>query len=87
MDYCFQDSNSTTVPSSNTQVTNVRLPTSLRPLHYVLRLQPFIRGNFSIIGYVQVEVEVVTETSVFTLHMADIITHNETVKVCAHLLC
>ncbi|XP_063887378.1 aminopeptidase N-like isoform X1 [Scylla paramamosain] len=75
------DGNSTASLSSNTKVTDVRLPASLRPLHYQLQLQPFVRGNFSINGYVQVEVEVVTETSVFTLHMADIITHNETVKI------
>ncbi|XP_063887388.1 aminopeptidase N-like [Scylla paramamosain] len=75
------DGNSTVSLSSNTKVTDVRLPASLRPFHYQLQLQPFIRGNFSINGYVQVEVEVVTETSVFTLHMADIITHNETVKI------
>nr|WBG54457.1 aminopeptidase N-like protein [Austinograea rodriguezensis] len=67
--------------SSDTKVKNVRLPRSLRPLHYLVRLQPFVRGNFSIVGYVEVEVEVVTETSTFTLHMADIIAHNKTVKI------
>lgn len=67
--------------SSDKKVMDVRLPTSLRPLHYVVHLQPFIRGNFSIAGSVEVEVEVVKETSVFTIHMADIITHNDTVKV------
>ncbi|XP_063887402.1 aminopeptidase N-like [Scylla paramamosain] len=67
--------------SSDEKVKDVRLPTSLRPLHYLVRLQPFIRSNFSIAGYVEVEVEVVKETSVFTFHMADIITHNDTVKV------
>ena len=60
---------------------DVRLPTSLRPLHYLVRLHPYVRGNFSIMGYVEVEVEVVTETSTFTLHIADIITRNKTVKV------
>ncbi|XP_047471489.1 LOW QUALITY PROTEIN: aminopeptidase Ey-like [Penaeus chinensis] len=37
---------------------DVRLPRSLKPLHYLVKLQPFINGNFSIIGYMEVEMEV-----------------------------
>ncbi|XP_047472757.1 aminopeptidase N-like isoform X1 [Penaeus chinensis] len=60
---------------------DIRLPRSLRPLHYVIKLQPFINGNFSILGHVEVEMEVLEPTSNITLHMDDIITKNDTVKV------
>ncbi|KAK3857882.1 hypothetical protein Pcinc_035893 [Petrolisthes cinctipes] len=59
----------------------LRLPLSLKPLHYLVKLQPLINGNFSILGYVEVEVEVLEATTNFTLHIADIITNNNTVKV------
>ncbi|MPC23578.1 Aminopeptidase N [Portunus trituberculatus] len=58
-----------------------RLPRALRPLHYLVRLQPLINGNFSIMGYVEVEMEVLQATSNITLHIADIVTHNDTVKL------
>ena len=58
-----------------------RLPRALTPLHYLVKLQPLINGNFSILGYVEVEMEVLQATSNITLHIADIITHNDTVKV------
>ncbi|XP_037773440.1 aminopeptidase N-like [Penaeus monodon] len=59
----------------------IRLPSSLKPLHYLVKLQPFINGNFSIFGYMEVEMEVLEPTSKITLHMADIITKNDTIKV------
>ncbi|ROT69092.1 putative aminopeptidase N-like isoformX1 [Penaeus vannamei] len=37
---------------------DVQLPRSIKPLHYVVKLQPFINGNFSIVGYMEVEMEV-----------------------------
>ncbi|XP_063590569.1 aminopeptidase N-like [Penaeus indicus] len=60
---------------------DVRLPRSLKPLHYLVKLQPFINGNFSLIGYMEVEMEVLEPTSNITLHISDIITKNDTVKV------
>lgn len=60
---------------------NVRLPRSLKPLHYVVKLQPFIHGNFSINGYVEVGMKVVQPTSQVILHIADIITKNETIRL------
>nr|XP_027223184.1 aminopeptidase N-like [Penaeus vannamei] len=60
---------------------DVRLPRSIKPLHYVVKLQPFINGNFSIVGYMEVEMEVLEPTSNITLHISDIITKNDTVKV------
>ncbi|KAK4302667.1 hypothetical protein Pmani_025262 [Petrolisthes manimaculis] len=68
----------TTTPSE--EEISVRLPLSLKPLHYLVKLQPLINGNFSILGYVEVEVEVLEATTNFTLHIADIITNNNTVK-------
>ncbi|XP_050699391.1 aminopeptidase Ey-like isoform X2 [Eriocheir sinensis] len=60
---------------------DVRLPRSLRPLHYLVKLQPLINGNLSILGYVEVEMEVLEATTNITLHIADIITHNDTIKL------
>ncbi|XP_037798491.1 aminopeptidase N-like isoform X2 [Penaeus monodon] len=70
-----------TIRSNERKELDIRLPRSLRPLHYVIKLQPFINGNFSILGYVEVEMEVLEPTYNITLHMADIITKNDTVKV------
>nr|XP_027223187.1 aminopeptidase N-like [Penaeus vannamei] len=60
---------------------DVQLPRSIKPLHYVVKLQPFINGNFSIVGYMEVDMEVLKPTSNITLHISDIITKNDTVKV------
>ncbi|ROT72062.1 putative aminopeptidase N [Penaeus vannamei] len=76
-----------TVPMASANTTsseeklNVRLPKSLKPLHYLLKLQPLVNGNFSTLGYVEVEMEVLEPTSQIIFHMADIITKNDTVKV------
>ncbi|XP_027211538.2 aminopeptidase N [Penaeus vannamei] len=59
----------------------IRLPGSLKPLHYLVKLQPFINGNLSVFGYMEVEMEVLEPTSNITLHMADIITKNDTIKL------
>lgn len=63
----------------NTQ--SIRLPSTLKPLHYLIKLQPFVNGNSSVVGYVEVEMEVLESTSNITLHMADILTKNDSVKV------
>ncbi|KAK7077379.1 hypothetical protein SK128_027509 [Halocaridina rubra] len=60
---------------------DLRLPTALKPLHYVVRLQPLINGNFSVMGSVQIEMEVLEATSNVTLHILGINTKNESVKV------
>ncbi|XP_069952144.1 aminopeptidase N isoform X2 [Cherax quadricarinatus] len=62
----------------------VRLPRALKPLHYMVKLQPFVNGNFSIMGYVEVEMMVAEPTLNITLHIADIITKNETIKVVSY---
>ncbi|XP_047471569.1 aminopeptidase N-like isoform X2 [Penaeus chinensis] len=62
---------------------DTRLPPSLKPVRYLIRLQPFVNGNFSIFGFLEVEMEVLETTYNITLHMLDIITKNDTVKVLA----
>ncbi|XP_071548247.1 aminopeptidase N-like isoform X2 [Panulirus ornatus] len=74
-------SSTTEAETSATEQTNRRLPRALKPLHYLVKLQPFINGNFSIIGHVEVEMEALEPTSNITLHMADIITRNETIML------
>ncbi|XP_037798441.1 aminopeptidase N-like [Penaeus monodon] len=70
-----------TVETSRSNMQSIRLPSTLKPLHYLVKLQPFINGNSSVFGYVEVEMEVLEPTSNITLHMADIITKNDTVKI------
>lgn len=60
---------------------NFRLPTSLKPIHYIIKLQPLINSNRSIFGSVEIEFEVVEAAANVTLHINNIITKNETVKV------
>lgn len=60
---------------------DVRLPRSLMPLRYVVKLQPFVNGNFTILGSVEVEMEVMESTKNITLHIAAITTKNQTVKL------
>ncbi|XP_018019814.1 aminopeptidase N [Hyalella azteca] len=63
------------------EATNVRLPTSLSPVSYVLRLQPLINGNFTILGYVEIVFGVIEATNNITLHIKDIITKNDTIQL------
>ncbi|XP_047471493.1 aminopeptidase N-like [Penaeus chinensis] len=67
--------------ASRSNMQSIRLPSTLKPLHYLVKLQPFLNGNSSVFGYVEVEMEVLEPTSNITLHMADIITNNDSVKI------
>lgn len=58
-----------------------RLPTSLNPVHYEVWLQPFIHGNFSIAGHVNIVLEVLEATSVIQLHIDNITTFDDTIKI------
>ncbi|XP_068247585.1 aminopeptidase N-like [Palaemon carinicauda] len=51
---------------------DIRLPDTIRPLHYTIKIQPFIHGNLSIHGLVEIDIEVLKNTSEITLHSADI---------------
>ncbi|XP_042228344.1 aminopeptidase N-like [Homarus americanus] len=59
---------------------DVRLPRALKPTRYVVKLQPFINGDFSIRGYLEVEMVVLEPTSNITLHI-DNRTKNDTVRI------
>uniref|UniRef100_A0A6A7FVN9 Aminopeptidase N n=1 Tax=Hirondellea gigas TaxID=1518452 RepID=A0A6A7FVN9_9CRUS len=71
----------TTTATTTEKVMDVRLPRSIKPIKYMMRLQPFINGNFSIMGYIEVTMEVLEPTSNVSIHMADIITFNETIRL------
>ncbi|XP_068228727.1 aminopeptidase N-like [Palaemon carinicauda] len=58
-----------------------RLPTSLKPISYEVWLQPFIHGNFSIVGHINIVFEAIEATSSFQLHIDNITTFDTTVKI------
>lgn len=60
---------------------DVRLPRNINPLSYHVKLQPFVNGNFSIHGHVEMTFEVLEDTYNVTVHINDIVTKNETIKV------
>ena len=63
-------------------LTNVRLPRSVLPRHYNLRLLPILeKGNFSIIGHVDIDVEVTEDTGKIILHINDIVVDQSSLKV------
>jgi len=64
------------------KVTDVRLPRHLVPKKYTLSLVPFIiPDNFTIKGYVEVEMEAVSKADNITLHVADMTIDNDAVIV------
>merc|ERR1712038_235814 len=64
------------------KVTDVRLPNHLEPVNYKLDLVPFIiPDNFTIRGYVEIEVVCRVSASNITLHAADLKIDNKTVEV------
>ena len=48
---------------------------------YAVTLIPFINGNFTLSGHVDITLQVNEATTNVTLHILDIITKNETVTV------
>ncbi|KAL7640964.1 UNVERIFIED_CONTAM: hypothetical protein RMT77_008101 [Armadillidium vulgare] len=63
------------------RIKNVRLPKNIKPLLYYVRLRPYIYGNFTFDGHVQMTFEALQDTMNVTLHIYDIITKNETIKI------
>ncbi|KAK8402067.1 hypothetical protein O3P69_001275 [Scylla paramamosain] len=59
----------------------IRLPKTIRPLRYEIRLRPYLSGDFKVEGEVKIDVMVQVPTQFVILHMADIITLNHTAKV------
>jgi len=72
---------STTTEMPPKKKIDVRLPRSLIPHHYKVRLQPFINGDLTIKGYTEILMECAEAADNVTLHIADIITKNETIKL------
>jgi len=64
------------------KVTDVRLPRHLRPEIYRVELVPFIiPDNFTIQGYVEIEMTCIYPAANVTLHVADIKVENKTVEL------
>ncbi|KAL7638670.1 UNVERIFIED_CONTAM: hypothetical protein RMT77_011242 [Armadillidium vulgare] len=63
------------------KVMDVRLPRNVNPLHYLVQLRPYINENFTFDGHVEMTFEVLEDTMNVTLHINDIVTKNETIKV------
>ena len=63
-------------------MTDVRLPTHLLPVLYTLHLVPFIiPDNFTIRGYVEIEMLCRQAATNVTLHVADLLVQNDTVVI------
>lgn len=77
------------IPNSTTKpmVTDVRLPRNLRPLHYDIRLLPWMEeGNFTTTGFIQILLECVTATDKIVLHSADLEIDRTSVQVINSML-
>jgi len=69
-------------PTPPKLVKNVRLPRSVLPRHYDVRLFPILEvGNFTILGQVSIDVECNSDTDRIILHSQDIIVDPKTVQV------
>lgn len=63
-------------------VEDVRLPKNLRPLHYDIRLLPWMdESNFTINGFIHILIECVENTNKIVLHSTDIEIDRVSVKV------
>ncbi|XP_064118954.1 aminopeptidase N-like [Macrobrachium nipponense] len=51
---------------------DIRLPDTMKPLHYTIKIQPFVNGNLTVHGFMEVDIEVLKNTSEIILHAADI---------------
>lgn len=68
--------------SDHQMLTDVRLPRNLLPVHYTVRLLPWMyEGNFTTDGQVRIELRCVEATAKIVLHNADNRIHHESVKV------
>ena len=68
--------------TANSVVVDVRLPKNLRPLHYDIRLLPWMEeGNFTINGFIHILIECIQNTNKIVLHSTDIEIDRVSVKV------
>ena len=71
-----------TLSLPNQELTNVRLPSGIRPLHYRVELTPFIEEqNFTIAGKVIIEMVASVPTNRIVLHAKDMTIHESEVAV------
>lgn len=62
--------------------TDIRLPRSVVPHHYAIRLLPVLEpDNFTVLGHVAIDVECRADTDRVTLHVADIEIDSKSVQV------
>ena len=60
----------------------MRLPTHLEPTSYTLFLIPFlVPDNFTIAGHVDIEISVGESADNITLHIFDMVIHEDSVRV------
>ena len=71
--------------TDNGHSNKLRLPTTLRPMHYRLVLQPFVGINNTAQGEVEIQLNVVKATSKIRLHISDIAIESKGIKVCPYL--
>ncbi|XP_067653178.1 aminopeptidase N-like [Haliotis asinina] len=77
---------SATIPTTTpAPVINYRLPTAIKPFHYVLELQPEIYGDnsslFTFSGTVSIVINVTQATSNVTLHKKDLMINNDSLSL------
>ncbi|KAK3856586.1 hypothetical protein Pcinc_037100 [Petrolisthes cinctipes] len=58
-----------------------RLPETMRPLHYTIRVHPFIHGNETMNGVVEMELEVVKSTANITFHISQMLIVEDDMKL------
>ncbi|XP_046566065.1 aminopeptidase N-like [Haliotis rubra] len=75
----------TTTITTPAPVINYRLPTAVKPFHYVLELQPEIYGDnsslFTFSGTVSIVINVTQATSNVTLHKKDLMINNDSLSL------
>jgi len=78
-----QDPNVTADSSHGSRVTDVLLPTNVRPLYYKVDLIPYIDPvkNFSIDGKVSIHILCLQETKRVTIHVKNVTVHATTVSL------
>lgn len=61
---------------------DIRLPRTVLPRHYDVRLFPILeKGNFTILGQVSIDLECNKDTNRIVLHSADIVVDPQSVQV------
>ena len=76
------DSSAAKIISSSKRADNVRLPRTVLPRHYDIRLLPILeKGNFSILGHVSIDIECQQDTDRIVMHSFDIAVDPKSVRL------